>query len=334
VSQALFPYETLKQQPAFQITEIRVDGSAKPSLINREEGAINLFDSKAGWRRVELDLELTADRDDVAEFEVGRGGLAAIAVAHCMPTNTRQRALLTRSEYDPGRWEGTMELDRDNFRGRAVVGPILTAVVGGISHRPVGVATGWALHFDEPESLRLRGTLRVRWVDFKAADADPLARQFPDSTHLVWFGAGQALPEVWLNSAFDGLEPLLRDRKDRRGAEKGLHDMQRLSIGRGVWMALMADALAAVRAESDESGSGEPDWPDTEWQAEVLRRVLPEVAPGKSDRELLKLAATEWRTHPGAAEFYARAEAMIGDMIRANETLRRFVLNYRGEEMP
>ena len=182
--------------------------------------------------------------------------------------------------------------------------------------------------------MRVRGTLRVRWVNFRAEDADPLAKQFPNSTHLAWFGAGEALPEVWLNSAFDGLEALLRDRKDRRGTEKGLHDMQRVSIARGVWMALVADALAAVRCGSDEDGSAEPDWPDAEWQSEVLRRVLPEVAPGKSDRELLALAATEWRTHPGAAEFYARAEAVIGDMIRANETLRRFVQTYRGEEAP
>jgi hypothetical protein len=47
---------------------------------------------------------------------------------------------------------------------------------------------------------------------------------------------------------------------------------------------------------------------------------------------LLALAATEWRSHPGAAEFYARAEAVVGDLIGSNETLRRFVQSYRGEE--
>ncbi len=334
MSQALFPYATLPQPPAFQVADVRLDGASKPSLINQEEAAVNLFEVKPVWRRVELDFELTANQDAVQEFEQGYGGLSAVAVAHCMPTNARQPARLARSEFDPGRWEGTLELDRDNFRSRAVVIPVLTATVGGIPHRPVGSAAGWVVHFDEPESLRLRGTLRVRWVNFKAEDADPLAKQFPDSTHLTWFGAGQALPEVWLNSAFEGLEPLLRDRKNRRGVEKGLHDMQRLSIARGVWMALVADALTSVRVATDEAGSDGPDWPEAEWQAEVLRRVLPEVAPGKADRELLDLAATEWRSHPGAAEFFSRAEAVVGEMIRANETLRRFVQNYRGEETP
>jgi hypothetical protein len=334
VSQVLFPYATLSQPPAFQIAEVRLDGASKPSLIDQEEAAVNLFEVKPVWRRVELDFELTADRDAVQEFEHGYGGLSAVAVAHCVPTNVRQPARLVRSEFDPGRWGGTLELDRDNFRSRAVVIPVLTATVDGIPHRPVGTAAGWVVHFDEPESLRLRGTLRVRWVNFKAEDTDLLAKQFPDSTHLAWFGAGQALPEVWLNSAFEGLEPLLRDRKNRRGVEKGLHDMQRLGIARGVWMALVADALASVRMASDEAGSDGPDWPEAEWQAEVLRRVLPQVAPGKADRELLDLAATEWRSHPGAAEFLSRAEAVVGEMIRANETLRRFVQNYRGEEIP
>jgi hypothetical protein len=334
MNQALFPYDTLAQEPSFQVTEVRVDGTGKPSLFNKEESSINLFNASERWRRVELDLELTAERHIVEEFESANGELSVVAVANCVPTNARQPVRLRRSEYDPGRWEGTLELDRDNFRGRVLVSPILTATVGGINHRRVGTATGWTLHFDEPESLRLQGTIRVRWVNFKAEEADPLAKQFPEATHLVWFGAGIALPEVWLNSAFDGLEPLLRDRTDRRGVEKGLHDMQRLSIARGVWMALVADALAAVRAEAGDDEVIEPDWPETEWQAEVLQRVLQKIAPGKSDRELLSLAATEWREHPGAAEFYPRAEAVVGDLIGANETLRRFVQNYRGEVTP
>ena len=42
-------------------------------------------------------------------------------------------------------------------------------------------------------------------------------------------------------------------------------------------------------------------------------------------RELLELAATEWRSHPGAGEFHARAEAAVGDLIRADESLRRLI---------
>ena len=54
----------------------------------------------------------------------------------------------------------------------------------------------------------------------------------------------------------------------------------------------------------------------------------------KSDAELLRMAADEWRSHPGAAVFYSRAEAIIGDIVKANETLRRFAQTYGQEEQP
>src|SRR5205823_2266992 len=212
------------------------------------------------------------------------GGISAVVVANCLPTNMRQPLRLARSDVDPGRWSGTLELDRDNTRGRVALVTTLTAAVNGVPHRPVALASGWTLHADEPESLRLKGTLKVKWLNFKNHDAPLPARDFPTSTHVVAFTGG--VPELWLNSGFEGLEPLLKDRKDRRGADKGLHDFQRTGIARGVWMALIADALAAVRENDDDDSASEPDWPELPWQTEILKQVLPEVAPGKSDREL------------------------------------------------
>jgi hypothetical protein len=170
-------------------------------------------------------------------------------------------------------------------------------------------------------------------VNFKAEDTDPLARQFDNSTHVLWFGGGQKPPELWLNSAFDGLDAVLEDRGGRGGPEQRHHDLLRLSIARGVWMALLADAMAAIRTDDSEDTTAEPDWPAAEWQAEVLRLILPKILPGKSDRELLALAANEWRVHPGAAEFFARAEAVVGEMIHANAMLRRMIQMDQAEAM-
>jgi hypothetical protein len=329
----LFPYDTLSAAdlPALTIASLRLDGASRSHLINKEESAVRLYDDPAPWKRAELDLELTADPHAVEEFEAKHGGVGGVVVANCVPTNTRQPLRLTRSEVDRGRWSGTLEMERDNFRGRVALVTTLTADVSGVPHRPVAVAPGWTVHVDEPDSLRLKGTLRVRWVNFKKPDAEPPARDFPNSTHVVAFTGG--VPELWLNSGFDGLEPLLKDRKDRRGGDKALHDFQRTGIARGVWMALIADALAAVKNRSDDDDDDEPDWPDLPWQAEILKLVLPEVAPAKSERELLSMAVGDWREHPGAAEFFARAEAVVGDIVKANELLRRFVQNYRAEEV-
>ncbi len=296
---ALFPYDTLSggDPPTLTIAALRLDGTARMQLINKETSAVHLYEDAKPWNRAELDLELTSDPAVVREFENKHGRISAVVVANCLPTNTRQPLQLTRSDVDPGRWSGALELDRDNVRGRVALVTTLTAAVSGVPHRPVALASGWTVYADEPESLRLKGTLKVKWLNFKNEEAPLPARDYPTSTHVVAFTGG--VPELWLNSGFEGLEPLLKDRKDRRGADKGLHDFQRTGIARGVWMALIADALAAVREESADDEVAEPDWPEIPWQAEILKLVLPEVAPGKSDRELLRLAAGEWREHPG-----------------------------------
>jgi hypothetical protein len=332
VTTALFPYETLASgdPPTLTISSLRMNGTARMHLINKESSAVYLYEDTKPWNRSEIDLELTADPVAVREFEGEHGGLTAVVVANCLPTNTRQPLRLKRSDVDPGRWSGTVELERDNVRGRVALVTTLTATVNSMPHRPVASASVWTVYADEPESLRLKGTLEVKWKNFKETEDAP-AKDFPNSTHVVAFTGG--VPQLWLNSGFEGLEPLLKDRKDRRGAEKGLHDFQRTGIARGVWMALIADAVAAIRDEfADEEATG-PDWPHALWQAEILKLVLPQIAPGKSDRELLRLAAEDWREHPAAAEFFSRAEAVVGDVVKANELLRRFVQNYRGVEV-
>lgn len=90
--------------------------------------------------------------------------------------------------------------------------------------------------------------------------------------------------------------------------------------------------MSAVRSDISAEEGGEPEWPEKPWQVEVLKMVLPEIAVGKSERELLRLAATEWQKYPGAGEFLSGAEAVVGDIVKANESLRRFVQTYRGDE--
>ncbi|MGP0065012.1 MAG: hypothetical protein ACLQGP_15620 [Isosphaeraceae bacterium] len=190
MSRVIYAYGTLRQRPALRITGLRLDGVARPALIDQAGSALKLFQDGSAWRRAELDLELVADRDSVLEFHEQHGDLSAVAVIHCRSTGTRQSARLTRSEVEAGRWGGTVAVDRGNFRGRAEANALVTAAVGGKSHRLVAEPVGWALHFDEPANLQLQGSLRVRWMDFTAEGADPLAKQFSDASHLVAFGTG------------------------------------------------------------------------------------------------------------------------------------------------
>ena len=322
---ALFPYPTVGDaEPTLTVTAIRLDGELRSNLLKKDELTVSIFEEQRPWTRVEMDLEVTCDPERLKAFESENGQVLAVAVANCRSTNTRQPVVLTRSDVDVARWSGSIEFDRDNVRDRVDLITSLSATVKEVRHRPVATTPVWTVYMDEPESLRIKGSIRVRWVRF--SEESPPACDFKKSTHIVSFSGG--VPELWLNADFDGLDTLLKDRKERRGVDKALHDFQRTSIARSAWMTLIADAMSAVRAGADEEGS-QPEWPEVPWQAEVLKLVLHAVEPGRSDRELLSMAVSQWSRSPGSGDFFARAEAVVGDLVKANEMLRRFVKNYQ-----
>jgi hypothetical protein len=325
VTGILYPYKTLQAEMMFDLGPPVLDETPSGSLRQPESRTVNVFQANYAWRYARLPIMVTVDTGLLEAYESEHGETALLVVANCRPTNTRQALSLEAAQR--GQWEGTLELDRNNYRDRVELRALLTPRGGPLAAKPVAFSPPWNVYFDEPPSFRFRGTLAVRWVNFKLPEAPPLAKEFPDSTHVVSFDGG--MPEVLLNSGFPGLEPILKDQPTRRGTDKALHDMQRTSIARAVWMALVGDSLAAVKPGDEDEPA---NWPDEDWQREVLERILRGIDSGKSEAELLRMAADDWRSHPGAAVFYSRGEAVIGDIVKANETLRRFAQNYGQEQ--
>ncbi|MBX3412391.1 MAG: hypothetical protein KF708_06870 [Pirellulales bacterium] len=316
----IFPYPTLVGELELSLTEPRIDNQlVPPEAILPNERSILLFGHDPNdWTNLTLRIDVEVPPAELERFENEHGAVNLVVVASCRPTNTRQPIPLQRSPLGPSHWGAKTTISRSGFREKVVLQAILTAAVQGVPHRPVAVSESWTLHFDPSESLRIAGTLAVKWCDFKSESAPPIARQFSDSSHVV--DLDQPLPEILLNSSFEGLEPLLRDAKDRSPVEQALHDSTRMSIARSVWMALLGDAMSAVIPGEDGE---DPTWPNREWHAEVLKRILPEIEPAKSETEILNLAAGEWQAHPGSATFLSRSEAVIGDLVGANKALRK-----------
>jgi len=324
----LYPYKTLKAEMTFDLGTPVLDEIPAASSRQLESRAVYAFQPQFPWQCARLPVTVRVDTGLLEAYENEHGETAAIVVANCRPTNTRQSLILEAAEH--GQWEGTIELERDNYRDRVELRALLTPRAGPLARKPIGFSSPWNVYFDEPASFRFKGTLPVRWENFKLPEKGPSwVKEFPDSTHVVSFDEG--MPELILNSSFPGLEPILRDQRNRRNTDKAMHDMQRTSIARSVWMALVADSLTAVKIGDEDEPA---DWPEENWQREVLETILRSIDSGKSDAELLRMAAHEWRSHPGAAVFYSRAEAIIGDLVKANETLRRFAQNYGQEEQP
>ena len=289
----LFPYKTLNAEMAFDLGTPILDETPSGSFRQPESRTMNLFlaPQNWNWRRAHVPVTVQIDTGLLEAYESEHGETTLIVVANCRPTNTRQALTLDVEQH--GQWNGVLELERDNYRERVELRAVLTPRAGALARKPVGFASPWNVYFDEPLSFRFRGTLAVRWKDFKSPDAPQLAKDFPDSTHILSFDGG--MPEVLLNEGFPGLAPILKDQPNRRPTDKALHDMQRTSIARAVWMALVGDSLAAVKPGDEDEPA---DWPDEDWQREVLEIILRSIDSSKSDAELLRMAAADWRSHP------------------------------------
>lgn len=321
MKRAIFPYPTLAADLETKVANVRLDGKPiKTDFMMTGDRVMDVGEAAIeAWEKLTFDVEVQSHKDTVKAYEENNGEIKLAFVASCRPTNTRQIIELTRSDEDLSLWAGTVELNRDCFRGKVSLHAILTCELDEELPKPIGFSEAWTIYFDATDSLRVSGSLKVVWYDFTSSEAPPIARQFPKAPYVV--DLEKPLPEIYLNETFEGLEPLLRD-KQRTGVEKVLHDTMRMSMGRSVWMTLVNDSMAAIRKGIDGE---EHQWPERSWQTEVLQRVLPEVDSSRSESQLLDSAATEWREYPGASTFQGRAEAAVGEIIDANKTLRKSI---------
>ena len=208
---------------------------------------------------------------------------------------------------------------RASFAGKLKLEGVICGTIEGSGHRFLGRSEPWNLYFDEADHLPLSGTLRVQWVDFDQPGEYTFLTEYADQsfyTDLV-----DDRPTVFLNRSekYSGLFALLADRKRTVRWDRALHNAERVSIARSVWMAMLNAAIAAI--EQGQEGD-DPDWPEQDWKRQVLQKLLPKIYPDKSDREALREAVVNWNSKHGAGQLESRAQAEIGKVIRADRLLR------------
>jgi len=126
---------------------------------------------------------------------------------------------------------------------------------------------------------------------------------------------------LYLNSSkkFDGLAALLGDRK-RPASEKPLHNAERVSIARTVWMALFNTSIASIVEPDDDDGV--PDWPADDWKRKVLKKMLSRIYPLKSDAERLQVALDVWNSNERAGQLESLGQVKIDAINRVPRLLR------------
>ena len=202
----------------------------------------------------------------------------------------------------------------------------MTGQTNSLQHRPVALSNTWTLYLDPTDSFKVagrfgsRGAISKTILHHRSRNSFQMQRLVVDLDNRC---------RRCCSTLFEGLEPILSDTKNRTRMEQALHDSTRMAIARSVWMTLVADAMSAVfgtlkmvKIQSGQSGGGMQKYLGVYCQRSM--RDDPET-------ELLRLAATEWRRHPGSSTFLSRAEAAVGEIIQANKFLRKTIQNLMRE---
>jgi len=318
---AIYPYKTLAGDIALKIPSGLLDDRPFPrNPFTPDRRLIALHDiGKDDWQFVSFSVDVSASAEEVVSFEEEHGAVSAIVVAHCPRSNLRHTFILQRDKSAPATWTGQVELMRASFAGKMKLEAVISGTIDGYEFRFLGRSEPWNLYFDEADHLPLSGTLRVQWVDFDQPGEYTFLTEYADQpfyTDLV-----DDRPTVFLNRSerFRGLTTLLDDRKRTLSWDRALHNAERVSIARSVWMAMLNAAIAGI--EQGQAGE-DPDWPEQDWKRQVLQKLLPRIYPDKSDREALREAVVNWNSKHGAGQLESRAQAEIGKVIRADRLLR------------
>ena len=189
--------------------------------------------------------------------------------------------------------------------GRSTLRALVSATVYGEPHRVIGVSDPSTLSFDDLPPSPVHGSIAVQWVDFGQDDTHGLKAYDDDAYHLR---LDPDSPVLYLNSGFDGLVPLLEDRKRRPRAEQAMHDSTRTKIAGDSWQAMFVASLNAVETDpetgipSGRTRSGGPSCSRPCSRASTPTSVLTTHSSKPSQRARATARASCWSDLPAAAK--------------------------------
>jgi len=308
-----FPYETLADT-VFLVAETQsVDGVQPPYDLLAARQSIDLSALTPPWRRVtvrmRVDLPSLGIRTDISETRV-------VLSLNCPSTNLRIGYPMVPGAR-LGSYVTDVEIEAGALAKRAELRAIVSGTVDGVANRYVGESDKWNIWISAPEVPLLTGDLPVRWVNFVGDDApatlDPAFR-----SQAYYVDVTNDPPIIYLNDNFQDLRRLFDDAPRRSTTEKALREAHFHSIALGGWLAMFNASLGGLIRQDD----GTLESPDTEWQSQVLRTVLPKVYPDLSPEDSMLRAYEDNASPHGSRLLQSRAFAAINGMLSATARLR------------
>jgi hypothetical protein len=289
----IYPYATLFGDVTIRLEGLRVDGETVPgSCVDGDRREVRLLDlERSDWEVVELDVTLSGPLTELRERQKDGQLPAAVAVAHCAASNTRQAIELEPDADNAARWQGSLELQRSNWFGRIDLRGALVAKVGGVADRVIGTPESWVIRLDDVPPPPVNGAIRTLWHDFSYPE-DELEWLKEYKAEAAFLRLDDEQPTLYLNRGFEGLKALLDPKPKREGGEQALHDQARAAIATEVWTAMFNAAVQAIRQDEEEEA---PDWPEEAWKRTALEMLLDRLHPTKEAEDALRDLAEQRR---------------------------------------
>ncbi|MFF4951823.1 hypothetical protein [Streptomyces chattanoogensis] len=278
-----YPYPRLTGAVTARVTAVRLRGpgetreqlDARGCSVVERVVALGMAE-RDDWQTARLSLTATVPAREI-ETKGHWSDVAVVAVLTEGATNAR-----TVVRLDPGAeggrdWTGEIELDRDDHLDRASLAVHVVATVGGIAGRIIASTDQeWMIDVAADAPLRDR-QLDVSTVSF-ARSAEWL-RSFRDAPWIV--DTSGRMPTVRLNSDFEGLIALVEAQGS--SAEGVVGEMLLAQMCADVWTAVFHTAIGDLEIEDDGTPLFPPDW-----RGAVLREMLPDIVPGRSEEDALR----------------------------------------------
>lgn len=320
----LYPYEILSGDVDLNVRDATTDGHpARGAFRDPDRLLIDLSNlERSNWLTATLPVEVVGPPTELSDLRsAGRDPLAHV-LAECGHTNVRQSFPL-REDPDTGRWVGELRLDRAYWFGRIDITAYITDRVDGHANRVIGRTALWQIILDDLPRSPVHGALTVIWKNFDLSDVEPAFLAHARGEPYYHF-LDPSEPVLYLNSAFQGLEPVLRDRSSRRtAAEQALHDQVRVGIASKFLVAAANAALANVRKEEGELA----EWPESDWQKELLQALLHRAQPKLAAQDALEEVLVMMRSEDGAGSVQNMLISAVDQQVGANRLLKLSIKN-------
>lgn len=289
-----YPYPRLTGAVTARVTaaQLRGPGDSREQLDSRgcsvvEQVVALGMAERDDWEAVRLAVTATVPAREI-ESKGPWSDIAVVAVLTEGITNIRTATRLEPSSDGDREWSGHIEINRDDHVDRASLNVHVVATVGGVAGRVIGsTEQEWLIDVTSDVPLRDR-QLEVSTVSF-ARGAEWL-RGFRDAPWIV--DTSGRIPVVRLNSDFEGFAALVQDPGSK--TESMVSEILLAQMCADVWTAVFHTAIGDLEIEDDGTPLFPPDW-----RGAVLREMLPDIIPGRSEEDALREVHTR-RTGEGS----------------------------------